>query len=174
VRFTIDNTVITTEKSRPYSLGGDDGVGKLRNFDTTTLSNGNHVLSILVTGDNTTAAKQVQFTVNNQTSAVPSNTIFATDNLNVRSTPGGAKIGIQPQGAPGVIVTTTTGTVTVDGHTWVYVDFASGVDGYVAQTFLSRTAGGTSVIQSTQIQIDAIMKQIMALQALLNALKTAQ
>ena len=60
--------------------------------------------------------------------------VQATDNIKVRASADGSRIGRQSQGALGV--SDVNDTVVKGGYTWVYVNFDSGVDGYVAQQYL--------------------------------------
>jgi len=53
---------------------------------------------------------------------------------NVRSNPGGARIGTQWRGATGVIV---GGPAQQDGINWLKIDFESGVDGWVRERTVS-------------------------------------
>ncbi len=72
----------------------------------------------------------------------PSNTfqsgsqVVTNSNLKVRTTPSvsGALLGVQPQGALGMI---KTGGVTADGYTWWNIDYAVGADGWSAGSFLN-------------------------------------
>jgi hypothetical protein len=96
--------------------------------------------------------------------------VMANTNVNVRQTPGGLKIGLQYMGATG-----TQGTqapVTAKNNTWVYVDFDSGIDGYVAQQYLTVIKTQTS--SDVQAQIDNLMKQLAVLQALLAQLQALE
>jgi parallel beta-helix repeat protein len=176
VKFVINGAEITTETRLPYSLGGDDGVGKLRNFDTTKLPNGLNTLQVTVTGDNSIIKKDFPFFVINSQSTLTTQGIpvYTTDIVNVRITPNGTKLGTQPKGTYGVKETTSAPAVITAGYRWIYVDFPTGVDGYVAETFLSATPTNQSVITNTEEQIKELLRQITALQAVLAALKTAQ
>lgn len=179
VTFTIDNTLVTTEVSAPYALGGDDGIGKLRGYDTTKLANGDHTLTVVVTGDNTTVKKVLSFSVQNQVNAQPvltSTVIYTTDTIAVRSTPNGTRIGAQLAGVRGVRL--AEAPVIANGISWVKVDFETGSDGYVANQYLTTVVPGSVVTtpstSSVQAQIDALMAQVVALQALLTQLMQAR
>ncbi|MBX4189188.1 fibronectin type III domain-containing protein [Candidatus Parcubacteria bacterium] len=65
------------------------------------------------------------------------NTVHTTIKVSVRSTSTtkGKPAGTQKAGATGVIV---NGPQTGSGYTWWYVDFTSGVDGWVAQDYLAK------------------------------------
>jgi hypothetical protein len=56
--------------------------------------------------------------------------------LNVRSLAGGKVLGKQYTGATGVVQNKTP--VVYNGYTWIYVDFTSGADGWVADSFLKQ------------------------------------
>ena len=73
------------------------------------------------------------------TSIYPTGATVATnpDRLNVRSVPGAQVVGKQMFGARGVI--TNQQPVLSKGYIWVYVDFTSGVDGWVADSYLKLT-----------------------------------
>ena len=66
---------------------------------------------------------------------VVSERVLTTDNLNVRNDPNGIKLGMQRKGAWGSADTSTR--VNGENYTWVYVDFDSAPDGYVAEEFLT-------------------------------------
>ena len=93
---------------------------------------------------------------------VPNVTTTAT--LNVRSTAGGTILGTQPQGATGVSDSTTQ--VTINGTTWIYVNFTTGLDGYVSTTYLT----GSGVTTNNQALISSLLAQLVVLQAALAAL----
>lgn len=74
VDFYVDNNFIRTEVSYPYALGGDSGVGNIHAYDTTQLSNGAHVLKVIVTKTNSqTYSDQLTFITSNG-STLPTNT----------------------------------------------------------------------------------------------------
>jgi len=56
--------------------------------------------------------------------------------LNVRSSPGGTLMGTQQSGAYGTV---TSGPTKAEDNTWWNVNFNSGVDGWVAETFIEKS-----------------------------------
>ena len=84
--------------------------------------------------------------------------VVNANKLNVRSTPNGKRLGSQPAGATGVV---TNRTPVFDGtYTWVYVEFATGVSGWVADEFLAlsgttsgSTTGGTTITSNGIIEV---------------------
>ena len=70
-------------------------------------------------------------------------TVTATNRLVVRESAGGAKLGVQKQGATGTIV---GGPVSKGRYIWYQVDWNTGADGWSAQDFLSLapTPAGTA------------------------------
>jgi outer membrane biosynthesis protein TonB len=89
--------------------------------------------------------------------------IILSDNVNVRSTPGGAVLHVQPQGSTGTVVNQEA-PVKNGNFEWVYVDFANGKSGYVASPFVKQA---TVSQQKIQEQIRILLKRIMELQALI-------
>ncbi len=176
VQFIIDGVVITTESSRPYSLAGDGGIGKLYAYNTTALRNGQHTLRVVVTGsESQTATAEVVFTVQNvgtttPTVLVPTPTVVTvpvktTDVVNVRNSTNQI-LGTQPVGAVGA--KNSAATYTMNDTVYVQVTFATGVSGYVASQYLSSTVT-TPIVPNADIQaqITSLLQQVMALQALL-------
>lgn len=49
IGFYVDGRSVNSESVLPYALGGDDGSGNIYGYDTNTISNGSHTLSVLVT-----------------------------------------------------------------------------------------------------------------------------
>ena len=98
------------------------------------------------------------------TCGVPVPNVTTTANLNVRSTAGGTLLGTQPLGATGVSNSTTQ--VTINGTTWIYVNFTTGLDGYVSTTYLT----GSGVTTNNQALISSLLAQLVVLQAALAAL----
>ena len=90
--------------------------------------------------------------------------VTTTSNLNVRSTAGGALLGVQPLGSTGI--SDDTKQVTLKGTTWIYVNFTTGVDGYVSSTYLS----GSGASSTNQALINSLLAQLAVLQAALAAL----
>ena len=95
--------------------------------------------------------------------------VVTTATVNVRTAPNGSKVGTQLLGVKGILGSQPS--VSTAGQIWVYVDFASGVDGWVARRYLSTTASvsvtGRPPITELQAQITALLAQIAALQQLL-------
>ena len=90
--------------------------------------------------------------------------VTTTATLNVRSTAGGTLIGTQPQGATGISSPETQ--VTINGTTWIYVNFTTGFDGYVSAMYLA----GSGVSTNNQALITSLLAQLAVLQAALTAL----
>lgn len=71
--------------------------------------------------------------------------VINANKLNVRNAPNGQRVGSQSAGATGMV---TNQTPIFDGtYTWVYVDFTTQPDGWVADEFLalsSNTSGGST------------------------------
>ncbi len=96
------------------------------------------------TGSGGSAIQSTTITVTSTPSTPPptatlniGDTIHTTAKVNVRSTPTtkGKPLGTQKAGAIGVIV---GGPQQASGYTWWSVDFSSGIDGWVAQDYLSK------------------------------------
>jgi len=66
----------------------------------------------------------------------PGDRVKTTDRVNVRQTPGQRVVGQQVAGATGIV--TNQAPVVRSGYTWVFIDFDSGVDGWVATDFLIK------------------------------------
>jgi hypothetical protein len=94
--------------------------------------------------------------------------VVTTNMVNVRNAPLGTKVGTHGRGAQGT-QSDALGVVK-GGYTWVYVNFDTGVDGYVASQFLTAATGSTSS-QSTQDKIAALMQQLQMLMKLLAQLQ---
>ena len=62
--------------------------------------------------------------------------VRTTDNLNVRSTPGGSLIRMIARGIKGTILNEEK--ITKGGHQWVKVKFDNGTQGYVASSYLTK------------------------------------
>ena len=60
-------------------------------------------------------------------------TIITKHFVIVRSSPGGRRIGLQPNDSLGTVV---DGPITAGGHTWWKIDYGSGADGWSAQAFI--------------------------------------
>lgn len=102
--------------------------------------------------------------------------VITTDTVNVRSTANGVVVGTQPAGRLGTRSNATP--VTAGGYQWVYVNFDTNPDGFVASQFLSTTIPGTTPTAGGMTQaeinakIQALMAEIVKLQALLAQLQT--
>ncbi len=94
----------------------------------------------------------------------PTPNVTTTATLNVRSTAGGTLLGTQPSGATGI--TSPSTQVTLSGTTWIYVNFTTGLDGYVSATYLT----GSGVSTTNQTLINSLIAQLAVLQAALAAL----
>ncbi len=94
----------------------------------------------------------------------PTPNVTTTDILRVRATAGGTILGSQPFGATGIADSTTQ--VTINGTTWIYVNFTTGFDGYVSATYLT----GSGVTTSNQALLNSLLAQLAVLQAALAAL----
>ncbi len=62
--------------------------------------------------------------------------VATTEKLNIRSTPGGQRLGSQGIGSKGTVV---SGPVSQGGYNWWNINFASGADGYGVETYLTST-----------------------------------
>ncbi|HEY0964364.1 MAG TPA: hypothetical protein VGE31_01055 [Candidatus Paceibacterota bacterium] len=100
-----------------------------------------------------------------------SKAIVTKENLNVRSAPGGKVITVQNKGAKGTIQMGSE--VESEGRKWVYVDFDSGEDGYVAAEFVAYVTEGASTgsVDREKIlaQIKVLLAEIVKLQEKLKA-----
>jgi Thrombospondin type 3 repeat len=92
--------------------------------------------------------------------------VTTTDTLRVRATANGAILGTQSKGAIGTA--DTTKRQTVSGTVWVYVDFATGLDGYVSEAYL---ATGRGTVTDTQALMNRLLARLAELQAALAALR---
>ena len=78
----------------------------------------------------------------------PNSFIQAADNVNVRQTPGGSLLGVQAKGSVGRVLGMTP--VSVDGFTYIPVNFNSGPDGWVADAFVRFYIAETETPASSQ------------------------
>ncbi|MFM2339919.1 MAG: hypothetical protein RLZZ360_555 [Candidatus Parcubacteria bacterium] len=188
----------TTDAKKCSASGNWSGTKSTRGSFSETFTT-NQTFTLTCTGTGGTVTQTVTVVVNGTgtsgdgepTEPVKPTTgnkrVVATDNLNVRSTANGEKIGVQPKGAKG----TQTGTTVAAGeYTWTYVNFDAAADGYVVTNYLTNetTTVAPTVISpttvstqpSTQLLTEAerqakmaeLLKQITKLQALLAALKS--
>ncbi|MCA9361368.1 metallophosphoesterase [Candidatus Kaiserbacteria bacterium] len=111
-------------------------------------------------------------TTTNNTSVNTSshNRIRTTDNLNVRLTPNGNLVRVIPNGTLGIKSTDTP--IQKGGHTWIKVEFADGVSGWVAENF-TRPETTVSSDRHNQIlsQIQQLLAQISVLQEKLKLIR---
>jgi len=84
--------------------------------------------------------------------------VVTNDRLNVRSTAHGAVVGIQETGAIGIVQNHTA--VSVAGYVWIYVQFSSGANGWVADEFLSEYVAPDPVPTPTPDPIDTLTKNV--------------
>ncbi len=145
ITFLIDGVVVLTDITAPYTL----------DLDTTKYTDGRHQLEVRVTTAAGTDILRRSFEIENtrfitpaSTSTTPTGSAMVTtiNNLNVRTVTGGL-ISIQPQGSDGVV--DTSKRITRNGITFVYVDFTTGSDGYVAETYLTTKTGIPPIIPTT-------------------------
>ncbi len=96
--------------------------------------------------------------------------VRTTDNLNVRFSPNGEKLGVQSQGAYGSIDDPVRSTVA--GIDWVYVNFDTDPDGYVADSYLVPAASSQSTMSQSAIraQIAELLELLSTLQAMYDRL----
>jgi outer membrane biosynthesis protein TonB len=101
-------------------------------------------------------------------------TVETTANLRVREQPYGRVIGIQRHGSAGEKRAERSSTQ-VRGYNWVYVDFDNGVDGYVADSFLSTRDNTVNQYDYRSLNREAkiklikeLLERISDLRALLN------
>ena len=69
--------------------------------------------------------------------SITETTIVTTDAVNVRKSPNGDILATQPEGMIGS--TYSNETEVIGGHKWLYVNFLTGQDGYVATTFIQSS-----------------------------------
>lgn len=147
------------------AMSGSESTGLLITVGTTTYT-------LACTGTGGTVSKSVTVrAVTSGTIATATTTTRATvnNNVNVRATPNGAKLGTQPAGATGTLGTQLS--VTTAGHIWVYVDFDSGVDGWVARRYLTVSeplvSASMTTVLDVQTKITLLQKQLATLEHLL-------
>lgn len=139
VRFYIDNKRIYNESSAPYQL---------TDYNLKNLSIGEHTFKIVIKADRRREVKTISFTVsdnvkttnNDDIKTTPNSEVKkrvrTTDNLNVRSTPGGALIRIVARGAVGTLLDEQK--ITKGNHKWVKVSFDNGTLGYVSNSYITE------------------------------------
>jgi hypothetical protein len=172
LEFYIDGRGINRERTAPYTLGGDVN-GRLKGYDTTKLSDGTHTLEARLNTRTGTESAFVTFTVANN--APIATRVITTANLNVRSTANGALVGQQPVDSLGTI--TNQARTTTAGFDWVYVDFDTAPDGWVADEFISETlTTSTNAVDQAAVlaQIQQLLALIVQLQAQLDAMQAVE
>lgn len=92
-------------------------------------------------------------------------TLITTDNVNVRSAPGGSILTVAPAGSAVTVV--SDDAVQVNNFTWKKVTLKNGVTGYVATAFLKEQAGTTDTA-ALIAKIKSLQEQIAKLLLLLN------
>ncbi len=110
----------------------------------------------------------------NETTPIPptGTRVMTTDNLNVRVTANGAKLGTQPKGSKGT--QSASAPIAASGYNWVSVNFDNAPDGYVVSSYLTPIDGTTLTESQTRAEIQKLLKQLAELQALLATLTEAQ
>ena len=154
------------------AVNGSESTSVLGTVSTSTYS-------LTCTGTVGTVTKSVVVrAVSSGTIATATTTTLVStiNNVNVRATPNGAKLGIQPAGAKGTLGAQPS--VTTAGHVWVYVDFDSGVDGWVARRYLTvmqPLVSATTTTALTEVEVQAkityLVAQLATLQQLLAKLQ---
>ncbi len=187
-----DKAVITwsTTRAKKCTASGDwSGTKETRGSFRETFRT-NETFTLTCTGTGGTITKSVTVTVKATgeeisggeskptTPDISTARVVATDNLYVRSTANGEKLGLQTKGSLG---TKSGNVVTAGEHTWVYVNFDSAPDGFVAASYLSNVSSGIQPPKETaptgdanQIKVQELLKRIAELQALLAALKNGR
>lgn len=90
-------------------------------------------------------------------------TLLLKDNLNVRTEPGGSILAIQSKGTKGTLKLGSE--IEKDGRKWIFVDFATGEDGYVAAEFVSFTTTlSTADREAILAKIKVLLAKIVELQ----------
>lgn len=142
---------------------------------TQTLSTSARYVQLTVvgaSGSTNTRLEEFALTGTPRTGTTPTPTlttrVMTTENLNVRSTPNGTKLGMQPKGMKGT--KSATAPVSAGGYSWVSVDFDTTPDGYVVSTYLAPIDGTTLTESQTRAEIQKLLKQLQELQALLATL----
>jgi hypothetical protein len=82
--------------------------------------------------------------------------------VNIRNAPFGTKIGTHGRGAQGI--QSEASPIVKGGYAWVYVNFDTGVDGYMVQSYLVT-------VTATQSTISQLLALLVQLQAQLKALR---
>lgn len=93
------------------------------------------------------------------TTTTSSTRVVTTDNLYVRSSPNGTKVGQQWKGAMGTMKEGSK--IAAGGYNWVYVDFDASPDGYVADAYLAAKVTTTND-STTNIELRKKIVELMA------------
>lgn len=152
------------------SSSSDGSTGSTGSTDSTSggsSSGGSSNGSTGSTGSSSGSSESTDSTTNSgtgatTTSGTPSLRVVTTNMVNIRSTPLGAKIGTHGRGAQGT--KSEAVPVAMGGNTWVYVNFDTGVDGYVAERYLAPAT-------TAQVTITQLLALLAQLQAQLKALR---
>ncbi len=131
-----------------------------------------YVLKSLLTAKaatNTQTDSEKEETTSEKPTTTNDRKVALTDNVRVRKAPGGDILTVRTSGEAG-IVNSDIPAVEKDGYRWVYIDFASGADGYVAESFVKNQVTTTSN-SNVQKQIADLLEKIKVLQELLAKMK---
>lgn len=174
----------TTEATNCEATGDWTGSKVLEGRETIVPNTvGKKTYGLRCTRDNQSDSKTVTVTVRNATTdpkitpplviTEPQNSSFTigtviktTDRVNIRSAANGRVLGIQPANTTGVVKSLPK---KLGDYTWVYVDFTTGVDGYVAVPFIQPTdtvtepATPTATKQEIEALIYSLREQLLKL-----------
>lgn len=169
----------TTNATSCTASGGWSG-SKGINTQETILPKTTTTYKLTCTGSSGSIKKSVTVTVSSVTSSSETSQptqrkVVTTDRVNVRLNPAKDILGIQEKGATGKVI--SENTITVEGRTWIKVDFNTGVDGYVATAYIQTASGiqtpsGMLSREQTLKLIADLLKQIEVLQKRLQTLKS--
>lgn len=125
------------------------------------LTTGTKTFTLTCTGAGGTVATSTAVTVNPTPAPVykysVGTAVMTTSNINVRSTPEGKVVGKQSNGNYGVVG--TPAPVVSGGYTWVYVVFASGASGWVADAYLTiQTSSATPLVIGSHVTVTDSVK----------------
>ncbi len=165
VKFKLDGVDMDIEDTTsPYEI----------NWNTRTSPNGNHTLSAtardLAGNQNTSSIAVV--TDNLVVTPPPpipkdkfiiGDKIKTTARVNVRSTANGKWVGTKSNGAVGTVV---SGPTKAGAYVWWKVDFSTGVDGWVVETYLTKLVS-TGVGISSTLQLGSTGEEVSLLQSTL-------
>jgi hypothetical protein len=175
------STAVLTWESKNVdtcTAGGSWSGSKPRMGTETTarlIETGNHQFSVTCTTDTgATVTKQVSVLVTGQIPP-PEKTdirVVMNDNVNVRATPGGAKVGMQVKGAMGT--QSPAPAVVSGGYSWAYINFDAGSDGYVATAYITPVATTELTEDQKKSEIRKLLRELERLQVMLLALLAQQ